>query len=159
MCDSCRLQFGNDIVHWKFAELANISQADGGAFPRTMWELKEAIEIGDSKVGSLAYYQSSPDVLRFFCKKCSTSTFYTCEDRPEIADIAIGLLEAPDGARAESFLSLSFGDTPIWVDDTKGGWREGLMKRVQSDAEEFRIARDYPKSWRRLAKENEAGSS
>ncbi|EOD45576.1 putative duf636 domain-containing protein [Neofusicoccum parvum UCRNP2] len=152
-CDSCRLQFGNEIVHWTFVELANIARADGGAFPNTTAELKKAVDAGDPAVGTLTYYQSSPDVQRYFCKICSASAFYACDDRPEIVDVAVGLLEAPEGARAESFLSWSLGDDPAWVDDTKGGWREGLMKRVQADAEEFRIAKGYPKSWRRLEKE------
>jgi hypothetical protein len=158
-CDSCRLQFGIDIVHWTFAELANISKADGGAFPKTTAELKAAVDAVDSTIGTLAYYQSSQDVQRYFCKVCSTSVFYACDDRPDTVDVAIGLLEAPDGARAEGFLSWSLGDTPTWVNDTKGGWREGLMKRVQADAEEFRIARDYPKCWKRLEREAKAGSS
>lgn len=159
VCDSCRLHFGADIVHWTFADLANISQADGGPFPKTMAELKAAVDAGDSAVGTLTYYQSSPDVQRYFCKVCFASAFYACDDRPNIVDVAIGLLEAPDGARAEGFLSWTFGDTPEWVDDTKGGWREGLMKRVQADAEDFRVAKGYPKSWRRLEKEAKAGLS
>lgn len=157
VCDSCRLQFGNEIVHWTFTDLVHISQADGGSFPRTMSELKAAIDAGDDAVGTLACYQSSPDVHRYFCKVCSTSVFYACEDRPEIVDVAIGLLEAPDGARAEEFLSWNLGDAPVWVDDTRGGWREGLMKRVQADAEEFRIAAGYPKNWKRLDSEAGAG--
>jgi hypothetical protein len=115
------------------------------------------VDAGDSAIGTLAYYQSSPDVQRYFCRVCSTSTFYACNDRPEIVNVAIGLLEAPDGARAEGFLSWDLGNTPTWVNDAKGGWREGLMERVQADAEEFRVARNYPKSWRRLEKEAKAG--
>lgn len=157
VCDSCRLQFGNDIVHWAHVDLANISQADGGAFPKTTAELKAAVDAGDSAVGTLAYYQSSPDVQRYFCKVCSASAFYACDDRPEIVAVAIGLLDAPSGARAEGYLSWSFGDTPTWVNDTRGGWREGLVSRVQADAEEFRIARNYPKSWTRLEKKAKAG--
>lgn len=157
VCNSCRLQFGaTDIIHWTFAELINISQPDGGAYPKTMTELKDAIDSGDSAVGTMTYYHSSPDAVRFFCKTCSASVFYACDDRPEIVDVAVGLLEAPDGARAESFLSWAYGDNLTWIDDTKGGWREGLMKRVQADAEEFRLARNYPKSWRRIEKEGEA---
>lgn len=158
-CDSCRLQFGVDVVNWTFTELANISQADGGAFPKTTVELKAAVDAGDPSIGTLAYYKSSPDVQRYFCKVCSASVFYACDERPEIVDLAIGLLEAPDGARAEGFLSWSYGDTPAWVEDNQGGWRDGMWKRVQADAEQYRIARDYPKSWRRLAKEAKSGSS
>ncbi|KAI9664768.1 MAG: hypothetical protein M1821_006216 [Bathelium mastoideum] len=158
VCDSCRLQFGVDVVIWTFIELANISQADGSAFPNSMAKLKAAVDAGDSAVGTLAYHQSSPDVHRYFCKVCSASAFFVRNDRPNIADVAIGLLDAPDGARAEGFLSWTFGDSLQWVNDTKGGWREGLMKRVQADAEEFRIAKGYPKSWRRLEEEAQSGS-
>ena len=159
VCDSCRLQFGIDIVNWTFTDLADISQANGGTFPKNMTELKAAVDMDDPEVGTLTYYQSSPGAHRYFCKRCSASVFYVCDSRPEIADVAIGLLEAPDGARAEKYLSWTLGDALMWVDDARGGWREGLMKRVQADAEGFRIASNYPVSWRRLAEEDKAGSS
>ncbi|OJD40374.1 uncharacterized protein BKCO1_1000535 [Diplodia corticola] len=159
VCDSCRLHFGNEIVHWTFVDLTNISTAGGTAFPKTTAELKAAVDAGDHVVGTLAYYQSSPDVQRYFCKVCSSSAFYACDDRPETVDLAVGLLDAPDGARAEGFLSWLYGDRPAWVDDNKGGWREGLVKRAQAEAEEFRITREYPKSWRRLEQEAEEESS
>lgn len=149
VCDSCRLQFTVDVVNWTFTDMKHISHPDGGVFPKSAPELKAAVDAGDPAVGSLAYYESSPDVQRFFCKTCCAVVFYACDDRPEIVDIAIGLLEAPDGARAESILSWTYGDTPTWIDDIKGGWRERLWKRVQTDAEEFRIARNLPPSWRR----------
>jgi hypothetical protein len=159
VCDSCRMQFGSDTIYWTFTELINISQADGGAYPTKAAELKAAVDSGDSAVGTLAYYQSSPDVQRYFCKVCSASVFYACDDRPEMVDVAIGLLEAPDGARAEEFLSWTLGETPSWVNDIKGGWREGLANRIQAQAEEFRVATDHPKSWTRDEKEVQADSS
>jgi hypothetical protein len=154
VCDSCRLQLGNDVVHWTFVELANITQADGGAFPKTIAELKAAVDAGDQAVGTLACYDSSPPhIYRYFCKTCSACVFYTWDHRPQTVDLAVGLLAAPDGARAEGFLSWRYGDPPSWMDDTQGGWREGLTNRVVATAEEFRIARDYPKSWKRLLAE------
>ncbi|KAG8422189.1 hypothetical protein J3459_010599 [Metarhizium acridum] len=74
-CDSCRLHFGNDIVHWTFTNLADISQANGGPFPRTMTELKTAVDAGDAAVGTLACYQSSPDADRYFCRVCAAGRF------------------------------------------------------------------------------------
>ena len=154
VCDSCRLQFGHDIIHWTFVELANITQTDGGAFPNTIAELKAAVDAGDPAVGTIACYESSPPhIHRYFCKGCSACIFYTWDHRPHMVDLPVGLLGAPDGARAEGFLSWRFGETPSWADDTKGGWREGLVQRVVANAEEFRIARDYPKSWKRLQEE------
>lgn len=152
-CDSCRLHFANEIVHWTFTSLSHISTADGGAYPRNMKDLKAATDAGDAAVGTLACYQSSVDAHRYFCRVCSAAVFYACEDRPEIVDVAVGLLEGR-GARAEEVLSWTLGEEPVWVDDVKGGWRDGLMKRVRRDAEEFRTGRGYEKSWRRLAKES-----
>lgn len=154
-CDSCRLQFGNDMVNWTFTELKYLTQADGGDFPDTAPDLKAAVEAGDPSIGTLALHKSSPDVQRYFCKVCSASAFYAYDGDPGRVDIAVGLLEAIDGARAESFLSWAYGDDPSYVEDMKGGWREGLAQRVQRDAEEFRVAKGYPKSWRRLKKESE----
>ncbi|RFU30671.1 hypothetical protein B7463_g5656, partial [Scytalidium lignicola] len=160
VCDSCRLQFGQDIIHWTFVELANISQPDGGAFPKTIAELKTAVDAGDPAVGTLAYYESSPPhIQRYFCKRCSATVFYASDNRPQTVDLPIGLLEAADGARAEGFLSWNYGGTPTWVDDTKGGWREGLVKRVLADAEAFRISQDYPKGWKRVQQEAKEESS
>lgn len=162
VCDSCRLHFGFDIVNWTFASLTNITNDDHNeqdtttkGFPNTIAELQAAVDAGDPSVGTLAYYASSADVQRYFCKVCSASVFYACndDDRMDVVDVAIGLLEAPDGARAESFLSWDYGNNPTWSDDVKGGWRERMVERVQTEAEAFRIARGYPKSRRRLEKE------
>ncbi|RMZ84328.1 hypothetical protein DV738_g520, partial [Chaetothyriales sp. CBS 135597] len=153
VCDSCRLQFGSDIVYWTAVDLASITQADGGAFPTTVTELKAAVDAGERTVGSLTYYQSSPNVWRYFCKVCFASAFFSCENRPGIVHVPIGLLEASEGARAERFLSWELGDSPEWVNDTKGGWREGLTERALVEAEEFRLAKGLPTSLRRLKDE------
>jgi hypothetical protein len=158
VCDSCRLQSGIDVFHWTFAELANISistapQEGAKAFPSTTSELKAAVDARDTTTGTLAYFQSSPDVQRYFCKVCSATVFYAVDDRPVIVDVAIGLLNAPDGARAEGFLSWALGGPISWAEDTKGGWRDGLVQRVRGDSEKWRIKRGYPKNWRRVEKE------
>lgn len=147
-CDSCRLQSGMDIFNWTFSELEYISSS-GKQFPKHITELKAAVDAKDPSMGTLNHYQSSKDVLRFFCNVCSATVFYCCDDRPTSVDVAIGLLDSADGARAESFLSWNLGGRTPYVEDTKGGWREGLMERVKNTAEEWRIERDYPKSWRR----------
>ncbi|KAJ0104325.1 uncharacterized protein J7T55_009490 [Diaporthe amygdali] len=140
-------------------DLSNVTQGDGDAFPKTMAKLKAAVDVADPLIGTLAYYQPTSGVQRYCCKVCSTSAFLASDDRSEAVGVPVGLLEASDGSRAESFLSWGLGDTPIGVDDTKGGWREEMIKRVLADAEKFRVARDYPRSWRRQFREANAGSS
>lgn len=134
--------------------MVNIIQTDGGAFPKTIAELKAAVDPGDPAIGTLACYESTPPhIYRYFCKLCSAWIFYTLDNRPQIVDLPIGLLAAPDGARAEVFLSWRYRDSPNWRDNTQGGWREWLVDRVVATAEEFRILRAYPKSWKRLQAE------
>lgn len=157
VCNPCRLQFANEIVNWAFIDFADITQVDGGPFPKTMEELKAAVDAGDPAIGTLASYQSSPGIQRYFCKVCSASIFFSSSKRPTIIDVPVGILGALDGARAERYLSWTLGDAPTWIDDVKGGWREGFVARVVANAEEFRATKNYPKSWKRLQKEGSIG--
>ncbi|KAJ4339732.1 hypothetical protein N0V95_007698 [Ascochyta clinopodiicola] len=150
-CDSCRLQGGTDVWFWTYVEMKYLLAARHDMpFPKSSYELKSFIDNKDALVGSLAYYASSTGVLRFFCSTCSATVFFAKDERPEILDVAVGLFDAPDGARAEGFLSWSLGLVE-YGEDAKGGWREGLFDRVEKESEEWRLARDYPKIWRRIA--------
>ena len=54
--------------------------------------------------GILKHYRSSSEVTRHFCSDCGATIFYDADDRPHVLDVAVGLLSAPEGARAESWL-------------------------------------------------------
>jgi hypothetical protein len=153
-CDSCRLQSGIDVFNWTFAEIKLLSfrKADK-PFPKSSVELKALVDAKDPAVGTLTYYKSSPDVERYFCSNCSACIFYAAADRPHMLDIAVGVLEASDGARAEGFLSWPYGGSISFREDGDGGWRQQLFDRVEKDAEEYRIARGYPKNWARVKNE------
>lgn len=161
-CTSCRTMFGADVINWTFALMHhlgfptnNTAQSATTGFPRTTIDLKAAVssEGRDPRFGTLSIYESSPDVQRYFCSRCSASVFYAVDDRRELVDVAVGLLEAPSGARAETFLAWGFESDIGSMQDVIGGWREKLVTAVQSEAEAWRIARGYPKSWRRILKE------
>ncbi|QDS73860.1 hypothetical protein FKW77_006800 [Venturia effusa] len=158
-CDSCRLQAGIDLFYWTFAEMKNISFRDGveGKFPGNIKELAAAVDAGDERMGTLGYYQSSPDVHRYFCKTCSAVIFFASDRREEVVDIAVGVLDSADGARAEGFLSWTLGGPVSWAKDFKGGWREGMLERVVDEAEKWRVGRGYPKNRRRIESEEMAG--
>jgi hypothetical protein len=148
-CDSCRIWVGSEMMNWTFTLLKHISFAGQPAFSNTA-ELKAAADAAptDPKLGTLKYYASSTDVQRYFCGRCSASVFYAVDDRPEIVDIAMGLLASPDGARAESVTSWAWGGRFSHEQDMVGTWREGMLHAVKKDSEQWRIARGYPKSWR-----------
>jgi hypothetical protein len=156
-CDSCRSHCGIDILNWTFASLQNISFTNSTSkFPATMHELKAAIDAQDHNLGTLGYYQSSPNVHRHFCKVCSATVFFARDERPDIVDIAVGLLDSADGARAEGFLSWTLGGGVAFADDFKGGWREGMLKQVVKESEEWRVKRGYPKNRRRVEADEKA---
>lgn len=104
-CNSCRLAAGIDIVQWAFVPAANIKLSNGDPFQR--------------EFGTIKSYQSRDDVTRCFCGRCGANVFWTGDARPELIDVAVGLLDAASGARAEEWLfwgkeRVSFGeDAPI----------------------------------------------
>ncbi|KAF2724511.1 hypothetical protein K431DRAFT_281939 [Polychaeton citri CBS 116435] len=92
VCDSCRLVSGMEVVEWTFVPIANISLDAEGKKPL------------DFTAGTLKAYKSSSDVTRYFCNGCGALVFYTCQDRPQVLDLAVGLIAAEEGARAETWL-------------------------------------------------------
>jgi hypothetical protein len=74
--------------------------------------------------------------------------FYASGNRPQIVDVAVGLLDSKYGARVENMLSWPFGKTMSFQEDGDGGWRESLFERLRSKAEDWRVARGYPKNWK-----------
>ncbi|KAH9883173.1 hypothetical protein J1614_000029 [Plenodomus biglobosus] len=153
-CDSCRLQSGTDAFSWTFAEMRYVSFGKSNKpFPTHMDQLRDLIDARDGAVGTLAYYSSSPNVNRFFCSTCSACIFYAKSERPTFVDVAIGTLEASDGARAEGMLSWDYGGPITYREDGEGGWREGLFAGIERDGEEYRTERNYPKIWKRIQNE------
>jgi hypothetical protein len=53
---------------------------------------------------TLKSFKSSENVTRYHCGSCGATVFYTADTRPEVIDVAVGLLRAPSGARAEEWL-------------------------------------------------------
>lgn len=89
-CSDCRLASGYDIQTWAFVSKANILQLDGTPL--------------DFSAGTLKRYNSSKGVYREFCGKCGATVFYRSDSRPDLIDVSVGLLDAEEGTRAESWL-------------------------------------------------------
>ncbi|EME88481.1 uncharacterized protein MYCFIDRAFT_119849, partial [Pseudocercospora fijiensis CIRAD86] len=93
-CNSCRLATGMEFIPWAFVPLVDLSLDAAGEIPFP----------NDCQFGTIKYYNSSEGCHRFFCKVCGATCFWDGDDRKYIKDIAIGLLDAPEGTRAESWL-------------------------------------------------------
>ncbi|KAF2871342.1 Mss4-like protein [Massariosphaeria phaeospora] len=92
-CNSCRRASGFDITFWAFIPTMHITQDVSGTLPfsrRPYW-------------GTMKTYQSSEDATRTFCGTCGANVFW--DGRESLIDVAVGLLDAESGARAEELLA------------------------------------------------------
>lgn len=127
ICASCRLAFGCAICQWAFPTISHITLADGSPYRRVFGTLKE--------------YHSSPGVSRTFCGRCGAVCAFHADARPKMIDIAVGLLDAKSGARAEDWLEwrthkFSFGEDIVFerlVDSLKLGLKDWACGKVGPD--------------------------
>lgn len=91
-CNSCRLDTGMEFIEWAFVPTIDITQDPEG---KTAFSLP---------FGTLKGYRSAPDVTRYHCEICGASAIYSTDDRTDLVDVAVGLMDAPEGARAEAWL-------------------------------------------------------
>lgn len=102
-CHSCRRSSGFHITFWAFVPTANI-YLDAG--------LKQGYpEYGadhqNDYWGTMKAYNSSEGVMRTFCGRCGATIFWdggAKKGRDGLIDIAVGLLDAESGAKAEELL-------------------------------------------------------
>lgn len=111
-CNSCRLDTGMEFQAWVPIPSINIS-LDGGT---------QSL-LANFEFGTLKEYRSSQKVRRYHCETCGASVFYVIDDRAGLVNVAAGLLDAPEGARAGS-----------WVEYWTGrlSSREDAVQRAES---------------------------
>jgi hypothetical protein len=122
VCTSCRLTISTFVISWIFPTRKKIMLTDGSPYPL------------DGVFGTAKSYSSSKGVDRTFCGKCGAAVSYICDERPQIVDIAAGLLDTED-ARAEDWLEwrsykLAWEDDAVWK-NARDALRAGLQKREQ----------------------------
>ncbi|KAJ5403908.1 hypothetical protein N7509_003779 [Penicillium cosmopolitanum] len=100
VCDDCRLVTGTNVIAWMFVARDHIT-------PR----LPKDLCIGTAKS-----YRSTEGVNRVFCGDCGATVFYHCDERPNIVDVSMGILRAPEGAMAENW-SVWRAGRPSWPEN------------------------------------------
>jgi hypothetical protein len=154
-CKSCRLSTGYEIQTWAFIPrlaislsvssnpVTNITESNVSAKYETQdaespipldFEVLRNLPAGRNPLRS---YESSQGVLREFCHVCGATVFWHSNKRPDLIDVSVGLLQATEGARAETLLEwwrdrCSFSedaglDRKGWVRD----WAEGLIQGLE----------------------------
>ncbi|RSL54009.1 hypothetical protein CEP54_010123 [Fusarium duplospermum] len=100
-CRSCRLITGFEVQTWAFVPRPNIFFHVPG---KNGTESIVPLDFATLPHGILTSYSSSPNVKREFCGTCGDTIFWHEKSPDDVIDISVGLLRAPDGARAESWL-------------------------------------------------------
>ena len=126
-----------------FIPLVDISLDAEGRVPL---ELSAVTGTGSATpaFGSLQTYHSSENVTRSFCSVCGAIVFFALSEPNQTAertilDVAVGLLDAPEGARAEDWLEwhterLSFREDAV-------GRADSIVNGVETGLKEFRERR------------------
>jgi hypothetical protein len=138
-CTSCRLASGMEITAWAFVPAVDISLDAAGEIPLPAISSKTPSAV----FGTLQTYNSSPGVARSFCSTCGAIVFWSedltedlkdgekSEKERRVVDVAVGLLAADEGARAENWLEwwterLSFREDAVErAGSLVGGTEEG----------------------------------
>ncbi|KAF2501239.1 hypothetical protein BU16DRAFT_569388 [Lophium mytilinum] len=123
-CTSCRRSSGFEITWWAFVPAANISLSDGSPFTRYF--------------GTQTAYRSADHCVRTFCSVCGCTVFWDGDERPSIVDVAMGLLDAPEGARAEKWVK--WCDTRVSFAEL--GRAGGLVKGLEEGLRRYGVERD-----------------
>ncbi|ERF68461.1 hypothetical protein EPUS_03779 [Endocarpon pusillum Z07020] len=115
-CTSCRLTSGFEIACWIRAPQSHLFHAspnpsDASPSPSSKQDENPNLNYPLTPTNpSLLHYSSSPGVDRYSCKTCTASAFYVNDkNRGESVDVAMGLLRAESGARAEEWLDWKRG--------------------------------------------------
>ena len=109
-CGKVRYQVESNLTSRCFCHCHSCRRASGA--PYVAWGTSKAEDFGIVQ-GELAYYASSPNVRRGFCKACGTSLTYARQDEPSSLDIALATLDVPNALRPEFHIWLA--DKLEWV--------------------------------------------
>lgn len=103
-CLACRRASGFDITFWAFIPNANIFLDSDLSRPFPAYGTGHSNEYW----GTMRAYCSSEGVTRTFCGTCGANVFWDGgmeKGREGLIDVAVGLMDADSGARAEELLS------------------------------------------------------
>jgi hypothetical protein len=127
-CRSCRAASGFDITFWAFIPTSNIflDIELTQSFPSP----SSSSSNNNEYWGTMKSYQSSEGVTRTFCGQCGANVFWHGDEehfgRKGLVDVAVGLLDAESGARAEETLSWWIGRVSFSEVAVHRGLVEGL---------------------------------
>ncbi|MCJ1360388.1 MAG: hypothetical protein MMC33_010393 [Icmadophila ericetorum] len=91
VCNDCRRAAGHEFQNWAYVPVENLEKMDGDPM--------------DFSIGTLKKYQHSEKADRYFCENCGATVFWHGARQKDQIDVAVGLMRADSGARAEDWLA------------------------------------------------------
>jgi hypothetical protein len=107
-CRSCRL--GNGVATfqpWTSVPPANVVVTSTG---KNVVFGRPAMDNGANQGTTLKQFWSSKNVCWSFCGTCGASIFYWHDGRPDVVDVAVGILRAEEGTLAKNWLGWKWDD-------------------------------------------------
>ncbi|KAF8068983.1 Mss4-like protein [Lyophyllum atratum] len=134
-CTSCRLTSGFDIQSWAFIPRANIfvprsktPSADGSSSAVIRLNLQD----DTLRMTGLRQYRSSKGRNREFCGTCGATVFGWGEERPDLIDVSVGLVdEKQGGVRAERWFEWEKGRVNFEKDAVNKTLVQGLVQGLR----------------------------
>ena len=125
-CRSCRLHTGVSLAPWAYIPPVQIINPHTGksVVQHRAATTGTAAEYANKGL-SLTHYFSSDQSCRSFCNVCGAAVFFSMDKRPEIINVAAGLLRAEEGVMARCWMSWQWG---------RVSWKEESTQRDVMEA-------------------------
>jgi hypothetical protein len=115
LCGEVRFEITGPLTGASHCHCSMCRKAHGAAFGTYA-----AVKAGDFHVVSgddrITRYRSSPDVLRTFCSRCGSTLQWLRDSKPDIVDIALGVIDGEPGVRPASHIFVA--SKAPWYDIT-----------------------------------------
>lgn len=115
LCKRVKFEIHGKLGRSSHCHCSMCRKAHGAAFGS-----HAAARVADFKVVSgaelILRYRSSPGVERTFCSRCGSTLQFLSEKRPEIVDVALGVLDDDPGIRVPHHIFV--GSKAPWVEIT-----------------------------------------
>ena len=148
-CRSCRLTTGTSFAYQTYVMPENIVMEDRDTWGRkspfnytsydeSTGDLKGSEAALRAAFPALKYYYHSEDRRRTFCGSCGAGVFWERLSRPQVVNVAVGLLRAESGCLAKEWVEWE-RETVWWEEEAVdremvNAWKEG-WRRLDSGKE------------------------
>ena len=117
LCRGVRLEIDGELSVASHCHCSMCRKAHGAAFGTYATARTADFRIVTG-AELIARYRSSPDVLRTFCARCGSTLQWLRESKPELVELALGVLDGDPGVRPAYHIHV--GAKAAWHEITDG---------------------------------------